>query len=82
MTWALDYDTIRHHILDLVGAQDPPLRRDLLESMVRSPGESVAVERTAANVGAVHVRDTAGEWHMVGTVDFSTFEREAPGDWN
>lgn len=82
-TWRLDTEAFQHAILDLIGGQDPPMRRQLLEALVvNPPGTSVAIERVSPDVADVYVRDLAGEWHHVGTLDFAEFERAAAPDWN
>lgn len=82
-TWRLDHEGFRHAILDLIGAQDPPLRSALLEALVtHAPGTSVAVQHVGQNLVDVWIRGLDNEWHQVGTVDFTQFETQSDPDWN
>lgn len=82
MTWQLDFNAARHAILDLIGGQEPQLRRELLEAIVQHPGESITMRHLRPNVAEVSVRDLSGTWHVVGTIDIGAFERQASPDWN
>lgn len=82
MSWHLDPETFQHAILDLVGEQPPQLRRELLESMVRHPGEAVAVRRLRRDVAEVSVRGLDDTWHVVGVLDVRQLETAGDPDWN
>lgn len=81
-TWKLDPEQFHHSILDLVGAQPPQLRRELLEALVRHPGESIAVRHLRPNVAEVTIRDLDNTWHPVGTIDIGQLETAGLPDWN
>lgn len=82
MSWHLDPEQFQHALLDLIGLQEPRLRRELLESIVRYPGESIAMRQIRRDVAEVSVLDTSGVWHVVGTLDIGQLETAGPPDWN